>query len=299
MTTEQLYTDFLNQLYTIYEKGEASNIADWVFENVTGLKRWERSLRKNLALPTDSVLIINNYLEKLLKHQPVQYVLNEAWFYKLKFFVNEHVLIPRPETEELVSWIINDTRTVSYSWGGEGKTILDVGTGSGCIAIALKRELPSSFVSALDTSKDALLIAARNAKELQATIDFMHIDFLHEASWNSIGNFDIIVSNPPYIPEKEKKSLERNVAEFEPEISLFVPDNDPFIFYNKIAKFAQLHLKFDGEVFVEIHESYANEVKHIFEKFLFKTEVRRDIYEKNRMIMAMKTTIDERQKISK
>ncbi|MDQ6902751.1 MAG: peptide chain release factor N(5)-glutamine methyltransferase [Bacteroidota bacterium] len=285
MTTEQLYIDFLNQLYTIYEKREASNIAEWVFENVTGLKRWERSLRKNLALPTDSVLIINNYLEKLLKHQPVQYVLNEAWFYKLKFFVNGYVLIPRPETEELVSWIVKDTRNSE----GEHKKILDVGTGSGCIAISVKKELPLTSVTAIDISKGALLVALKNAKELQVTIDFVQTDFLNEGGWNSIGNFDIIVSNPPYIPGKEKKTIERNVLEFEPEIALFVPENDPFIFYNKIAKFAQSHLNLNGKIFVEIHESYANDVKQIFEKFLFKTEIKKDIYEKDRMIMAMKS----------
>lgn len=295
MTTEQVYIDFLNQLYAIYEKREASNIAEWVFENVTGLKRWERNLRENMALPTNSFTIINKYLEKLLEHQPVQYVLNEAWFYKLRFFVNEHVLIPRPETEELVSWILSDSRKLN----GEGKTILDVGTGSGCIAIALKRELPASLVSAVDISKEAILVAGRNAKELQATIDFMQIDFLHEGGWNPIGCFDIIVSNPPYIPEKEKENMERNVVEFEPEIALFVQNNDPFIFYNKIAKFAQSHLKLNGKIFVEIHESYADDVKQIFEKFLFKTEVKKDIYEKDRMIMAMKTTVDEKQKITK
>ncbi len=295
MTTEQLYIDFLNQLYVIYEKREAANIAEWVFENVTGLKRWECILKKNLPLPTDSIGVMNKYLERLLKHEPVQYVLNEAWFYKLKFFVNEYVLIPRPETEELVSWIINDIRKLN----GEGKAILDVGTGSGCIAIALKRELPASFVSAVDISKEAILVAGRNAKELRATIEFMQIDFLHERGWNSIGCFDIIVSNPPYIPEKEKENIERNVAEYEPKIALFVQDNDPFIFYNKIAKFAQSHLKLNGKIFVEIHESYADNVKQIFEEFLFKTEVKKDIYEKDRMIMAMKTTVDVKQKITK
>src|SRR5487761_2075504 len=141
MTTEQSYNDFLKLLIPLYEGREAANITDWVFENVTGLKRLERSINKNVELEEVYALQLKNYLEELLQHKPVQYVLQQAWFYKMKFFVNEHVLIPRPETEELVEWIVEDVQRLKYDvLNGEFK-LLDIGTGSGCIAISIKKEL--------------------------------------------------------------------------------------------------------------------------------------------------------------
>ena len=141
MTTQQFYNDFLNKLIPLYESREAANITDWVFENVTGLKRLERSINKNVELADVYAQQLKKYLEELLQHKPVQYVLQESWFYKMKFFVNEHVLIPRPETEELVSWIINDIRSTKYEVLSEKFKILDVGTGSGCIAIAPEKKI--------------------------------------------------------------------------------------------------------------------------------------------------------------
>lgn len=284
MTTEKAYIDFVKNLEIIYDEREADNIADWVFEKVTGSKRLERRLDRNNELEEIYFTQLQNLLQELLKHKPVQYVLQEAWFYKRKFFVDENVLIPRPETEELVEWIINDVGLNSHY--SKPTNIIDIGTGSGCIPISLKKELLHSNISAIDISEKALEIAKENASVLNALIDFFQIDFLKETEWNQIGKYDVIVSNPPYIPIKEKKILAKNVTEFEPAIALFVDNNDPFIFYKKIAKFAKRHLIENGNIYVEIHEDYANGVKNIFENEGFQPEIKKDIYGKERMIKA-------------
>jgi release factor glutamine methyltransferase len=287
MTTEQCYNDFLNQLTSIYDKRETANITDWVFENITSFKRLERSMNRNVELEKGATEKLQKYLAELLQHRPVQYVLNEAWFYKMKFYVNEHVLIPRPETEELVEWIIGDLRSLKYNVRYGEFNVLDLGTGSGCIAVSIKKEVENIDVTAIDVSGEALEVANKNADALKAKINFVQIDFLNESLWSSLGVYDIIVSNPPYIPENEKEKLAKNVTAFEPDIALFVENNNPFIFYEKIAKFAQSHLKINGKIFVEIHEEYSKEVQKIFSARNFKTQIRKDIYRRERMLQAM------------
>jgi release factor glutamine methyltransferase len=287
MTTNELYNHFLNRLKNIYEEREASNITDWVFENVMNLKKWER--RENASeLNTQQISQLKQYLDELLQHKPVQYVLNEAWFYKMKFYVNEDVLIPRPETEELVEWIIHEIRGRMFNPSPGKFNILDIGTGSGCIAISLKKELVNINVTAIDVSQKALAVADKNAQDLQAKIDFINFNFLYEEQWDALSVYDIIVSNPPYIPEDQKTSLSKIVTDFEPAIALFVDDSKPFIFYEKIAKFAQSHLKASGRVFVEIHENYSNKIEQVFKDYNFETEIKKDIYGKERMIKAEK-----------
>ena len=282
MTMQELYDDFLRQLQSVYDLREADNIADWVFEKITGLKRWERKEQKNI-IKEEIRNRLNTWLEQLLQHKPVQYVLNEAWFYKMKFYVNEHVLVPRPETEELVSWVINDIKT---SHNKEPGNILDIGTGSGCIAISLKKYIENSNVDAVDISHEALTIAKKNADDLQVNINLLQADFL-TINFSSIHNrYDVCVSNPPYIPVGEKENLSKNVTAFEPSIALFVEDSDPFIFYKKIAAFASSHLKKDGKIYVEIHENYSKETAAIFHEYNFTTEIKKDIYGKERMIKA-------------
>jgi release factor glutamine methyltransferase len=165
-------------------------------------------------------------------------------------------------------------------------TILDVGTGSGCIAIALKKELPAAEIFAIDVSEDALQVARKNAKDQNASINFLQLDFLDENAWSPLPSFNIIISNPPYIPEKEKDALAKNVTEHEPHLALFVNDNDPFIFYKKIALFAEDHLEKHGKIFVEVHEDYSNEVEKIFTDKKFKTHKKKDIYGRDRIIKA-------------
>ncbi|HSN08638.1 MAG TPA: peptide chain release factor N(5)-glutamine methyltransferase [Hanamia sp.] len=285
MTTEKAYIDFVKSLKSVYEDREANNIADWVFEKVTGSKRLERRLNHNNQMEEVYFTQLQNYLQELLQHKPVQYVLHEAWFYKMKFFVNENVLIPRPETEELVEWIVNDANE-SLSLQSKPTNIIDIGTGSGCIAISLKKELTDATISAIDVSEKALHVAKKNAEELVAQIIFFQIDFLNEKEWNTLKKFDIIVSNPPYIPVKEKEKLAKNVTAHEPSLALFVENNDPYIFYKKIAEFSKTHLESNGKIYVEVHEDFAKEVKTIFVNAGFEAEIKKDIYGKERMIKA-------------
>lgn len=284
MTTGKAYKDFVNSLKTIYDDREADNIADWIFEKVTGSKKLERRLNRNDDLEESEFLQLQNYIQQLLSHRPVQYVLHEAWFYKMKFFVNEDVLIPRPETEELVEWIVNDA--LSETTSSKPTTIIDIGTGSGCIGISLKKELPNAAVLAIDLSIKALEVAKKNSSELKVEVEFLNHDFLNEEEWNSLNKFDIIVSNPPYIPVKEKDSLAKNVTEYEPGIALFIEDNDPYIFYNKISQFAKTHLNLNGKIYMEVHEKFAGDIKNIFTNAGFASEVHKDIYGKERMVKA-------------
>jgi release factor glutamine methyltransferase len=286
MTTQQAYNDFLREVNKVYELSEAINISDWVFENTTGLKRLERSLQKNSELQTDKLIQLKKYEEELLKHRPVQYVINEAWFYKMKFYVNEYVLIPRPETEELVEWIVEDVRNKICEGHDRKFKILDIGSGSGCIPISLKKNLENAQLTSIDVSAKALEVANRNALALNTPVNFIQQDFLDENLWDTLHRYDVIVSNPPYIPENEKENLAINVAAFEPAIALFVPDNNPFIFYEHIAKFAVSHLRTNGDVYTEIHENYRREVQKIFAENNFKTEIKKDMYGKERMLKA-------------
>lgn len=284
MTTAEFYLDYKTKLKAIYDDQEADNIADWVFERVTGLKKWERRMNKNLELPADQINILQKYLQELLQSKPVQYVLNEAWFYKRKFYVNENVLIPRPETEELVEWIINEIPSMKIPH----PKILDIGTGSGCISISLQKELPNTSVTAIDVSEKALVVAAKNAAQIDSNVNFIKINFLDKQQWASLSKFDVIVSNPPYIPIIEKEILAKNVTDFEPGIALFVQNNDPFIFYKTIVAFAENHLEEKGKIFTEVHEEYANSVKNIFENSGFISTIKKDIYGKQRMVSAQK-----------
>lgn len=286
MTVSKAFADFKTKLESIYDSRESENISDWIFENVTGLKKWERRYNE-MDLKEIQTLDLNEYLEELLHHKPVQYVLNEAWFYKRKFFVNENVLIPRPETEELVEWIIDDVKSSVWEISlGESLQIIDVGTGSGCIPISLKKELQNTNITAIDISEKALFVAKKNAKELKAEIDFKQINFLNIDESASLLKYNIIVSNPPYIPIAEKEILAKNVTEFEPAVALFVENNNPYIFYEKIAVFAKSHLKDNGKIYVEVHEEYSKNVKDIFENTGFISTIKKDIYGKERMVKA-------------
>jgi release factor glutamine methyltransferase len=280
MTLQESYKNFVLQLNKIYDEREAKNIADWVFES-EGIKKLIRITNGNKPIDQSTNKQLNTKLQQLLQHKPLQYVLQEAWFYKMKLFVNEHVLIPRPETEELVEWVVEECKMQS-----EECKILDIGTGSGCIAVAIKKEFPNAELYAIDISEDALAVATKNAKDQNAEINFKQINFIDQSSWQSLPSFDIIISNPPYIPENEKAKLAKNVLDHEPHLALFVEGNDLFIFYRKIAGFAEEHLKPSGKIFVEVHEDFSKEVHEIFTEKKFTTEIRKDIYGRERMIKA-------------
>ena len=281
MTIKEYYRHYLRKLQTIYDLDEASVMAGWVFENKAGLKRSDILKDPELILDTDTIEKLNYTLQRLMQHEPVQYVLGETWFCNLKLKVNKHVLIPRPETEELVEWIIED---IKIEKNERHISIIDIGTGSGCIAIALKKKLPTTNIIAIDLSKEALVTAKENAIDNDAKIDFIQLDFLDESSWEALPKFDILVSNPPYIPVNEKEKLDKNVTLFEPHNALFVPDNSPLLFYEKIALFAKQHLKEEGKIYAETHEEFANATAHAFSKQFEQVALKQDFFGKNRMI---------------
>ncbi|MDE3213904.1 MAG: peptide chain release factor N(5)-glutamine methyltransferase [Bacteroidota bacterium] len=286
MTMSQSYYEFKEGLLKFYGEGESETITDWIFEKVTGWKGWERRERRQEVLSHGQLELLSQYATQLAAHRPVQYVLGEAWFFKRKWYVNEQVLIPRPETEELVEWVI----TLAGKESGQGEeapgAILDIGTGSGCIAVSLKLEIPRARVVALDVSQGALEVSVRNAREHRAEIELRKVDFLDESTWSRLETFEYIVSNPPYIPQAQRKDMEAHVVDFEPGNALFVPDENPLIFYEKIAGFGKTHLRGRGSVLVEMHEDYGETVSRIFREMDYEVTMKKDVYGKDRMIRA-------------
>jgi release factor glutamine methyltransferase len=281
MTVQDATYSILKQLRNIYGEGEASQITDWVMEGITGSAKTERMLYKNAALTTAEETQLNEYIERLMKHEPVQYVLNESWFCGFKFYVDRNVLIPRPETEELVEWIISDCKFPINEL-----TILDIGTGSGCIPISLKQKLRKAEVWGCDVSKEALHVAKKNAALLGADVNFLQLDFLDKQQWSQLSSFDIIVSNPPYIPEKDAATMHPNVLQYEPSTALFVPDNDPLIFYKAIAEFGKQHLNEGGSIYLEIHEDLGEVTTKMLQANGYTTELKKDMQGKDRMVKA-------------
>ncbi|HKO79670.1 MAG TPA: peptide chain release factor N(5)-glutamine methyltransferase [Chitinophagaceae bacterium] len=281
MTIREANRHIFNQLKTIYDEPEAENISDWVLEHLTGAKKTDRVIHKEKLISAEQALQLNHYLSRLLQHDPVQYVLNEAWFCGLKFYVDKNVLIPRPETEELVEWIISDCK-----FPIDTLSILDIGTGSGCIPIALKKRLGKADVWSCDISPEALKVANRNAMTLGIQVKFIELNFLDKKQRDKLSSFDIVVSNPPYIPVKDKETMRQNVLAHEPASALFVPDNDALIFYKAIAEFGKNHLAKNGIIYTEINESLGKATATMFESNGYKTVIKKDMQGKDRMIKA-------------
>jgi release factor glutamine methyltransferase len=277
MTIEQAYHSLLNWLLPIYSESEAANISELVIENITGYYKSNRIINKNNIFNGKQEAKFNEITSELLTHKPIQYVLQEAWFNNKKYYVNENVLIPRSETEELIHLINADENNFA--------TILDIGTGSGCIAISLKEKFPLSKVTGIDKSSKSLDVAKMNAKNFKTEIHFLEFDFLDETNWSKLNDFDLIVSNPPYVLQSERFEMNKNVLDFEPHTALFVPDNDALIFYRKIALFAKQHLKENGKIVVEINETFGEETKQLFNKNGYLTTIVKDMQQKNRFII--------------
>jgi release factor glutamine methyltransferase len=290
MTWQEQYQHLREALAAIHETSEAEVMAAMVVEYV--------AKKKINHLKHEEVLIeetqqINQILQQLLTHRPLQYVLNEAWFYGLKFEVSETVLIPRPETEELADWIIKEVRSKKYEVRSElltthysPLTILDIGTGSGCIPIALKKNLPETEVSAIDVCSEALHTATTNALNNETEINFQLLDFLDESKWDQLSKYDIIVSNPPYIKSTEANTMSKHVLDFEPHKALFVQDEDALLFYRKIADFALHHLLPNGAVYVEINQQLGQETVELFQQRGFTVELKKDMSGNERMVKA-------------
>ncbi|GAB2826061.1 N5-glutamine methyltransferase family protein [Ferruginibacter profundus] len=281
MNSKELYRNFLVELQSVYDLSEATVITDWVFENIAHIKKADLIKNPLQKVPDAIIKKIAVKQEELLQHKPVQYVMGNTTFFNMQFQVNDKVLIPRPETEEMTNMVINN-----YRFEQKQISILDIGTGSGCIAVAIKKNLPSSKVIALDISEDALEVARTNAITNKTNIQCTLFDFLDESRWPELMLFDIIISNPPYIPDKEKKLLDKNVVNYEPHTALFVPDNNPLLFYEKIAKFGRNHLNYNGKIFVETHEDYTQQVAQLFSATYQQVIVKKDMFGKERMVIA-------------
>jgi release factor glutamine methyltransferase len=271
---QQLKSQFFKSLEALYPPQELTILYKMVIEFIS---------KKNNTLVLDLIQeeqeAFNNYINQLKKGIPIQYVLGEADFYQLKFKVNEHVLIPRPETEELVYLILQDAKI------NQPKSIIDIGTGSGCIPIALKKHLPNTAISAIDVSENAIAVAKENALKNKVEIDFTIADALHLEPKN-FQKFDVIVSNPPYIALSEMEDMEANVTKHEPHLALFVEDENPLIFYQKIADFALTNLQQNGVLYFEINQALAQETQELLEQIGFITEIIKDINQNDRMIKA-------------
>lgn len=284
MTVQQATRQLQAHLAQLYDEREAANITSLVMENITGWKRIDRVLHKQQALLPVQLDVLKIYTDQLLQHRPVQYVLGETWFYGMKFFVQEQVLIPRPETEELIEWVIRDIREAKKK---PEATIIDIGTGSGCIAVALKKELPGTHVYACDVSEGALEVAGKNAGLNGVQINFLQTDFLQPEQRNNLPVADVLISNPPYIPLGDKAAMQPHVLQYEPHLALFVADSDPLIFYKEMTSFVKTHLRQTGTLYVEVHEEMAGAVTALFRSAGFnRVEIKKDLQGKDRMIKA-------------
>lgn len=239
-------------------------------------------LSSHQGVSESDLLYFRSAVKRLLDHQPFQYVLGETYFYGLTLKVNQAVLIPRPETEELVDWVLEDSKMDKLN-------VLDIGTGSGCISLALKAKRKAWEISAVDVDDDALELAKDNGKTLGLDVNFYKMDISDAISKSTKETYDLIVSNPPYIPVSEKKEMAKHVVEHEPEVALFVADDDPFLFYKKISSFAWDNLAINGKLYFEIHESKAQEIKDILELSGWEeVTIREDLQDKERMMRAIK-----------
>jgi release factor glutamine methyltransferase len=273
------YRDLLTDLYG---PEESSSLMAILFEHYFLMKRHEILSGSARRLSESELLKIHFACKELIIQRPVQYVIGIAWFYGNAFNVTCDVLIPRPETEELCDWIIKTSKTNHQQQSP--LHILDIGTGSGCIAITLKQNIENALVSALDVSDEALKVAKTNAAKLNTEIDFLKVDILNKEQWPK-EKFDIIVSNPPYVRVLEKELMKSNVLDHEPHLALFVSNEQPLVFYEAIAKFALQSLRDNGSLYFEINESLQNELQILMEEIGFdQIEFRKDMNNKSRMM---------------
>lgn len=279
MSLQEIKIFLKQKLASKIDAVELSSLMGMLIEAVTGWNRMQQIVNVNTELSKEQQAQIELYAEQLLLGKPIQYILGKAWFMGNELMVNEHVLIPRPETEELVEWIISYASIMN-----KPLSIIDIGTGSGCIPIALKLALPLCNLTGLDISKEALAVAEINANNVKASIEWIEQDILNTAALDN--TYDIIVSNPPYIPIREKANMQEQVVGFEPSIALFVSNEDPLIFYKAIAKMAKQNLSTNGQLFFEIHYDQGKAILALLDELNFHAELRQDSFGKNRMIRA-------------
>ena len=284
MLLKEYKDQFTQELSELFDEKEIESFFYILTEAFHQMRRIDLALNPKFELESIQVLQWETVLSQLKKQKPIQYILGETEFLGLSFYVNENTLIPRPETEELVDWIIQNTK---YKVRSTRIKVLDIGTGSGCIAVSLAKSLPNTEVFALDVSEKALITAKKNAERNDVNITFLHQSILETYDLNQ--QFDIIVSNPPYVRNLEKQEINKNVLDYEPHIALFVEDDDALLFYRKIAELAQKNLSEGGQLYFEINQYLGKEMITLLEKYHFKNiELRKDIYGNDRMMKSMK-----------
>lgn len=278
MNISQAREYFHKQCASLFDEGEVNEIFSRVIEHLTGLSGLDIRFNQSIDIYESDLKSIT---DQLSTNKPIQYVLGYEWFYNLKLKVNEHALIPRPETEELVRWILDYLKQSTKF----NPVLIDIGTGSACIPIVLKKQVPLSQLSAIDISEKALELAKENALLHDTQIQFIMDDILQPRHTYE-HTFDLIISNPPYITMDEKKEMHERVLHFEPPLALFVTNNDPLQFYKAILLFAQQYLSPNGAVFLELNRDYGEVTETLFQQAGFETTLRKDMYGNTRMLMA-------------
>jgi release factor glutamine methyltransferase len=271
-----IYKESVEAIAKFFGQNEAEQLINIAFEDALGISRIDR-LTKNAALTSNQLDKIAAIRIRLLNQEPIQQIVGKAQFYGHEFIINEHCLIPRPETEELVDLIIKENQ--------EKKSILDIGTGSGCIAISLKKGMPNARVTGIDIAEETLAVAIKNAQKLEVQIDFEKLDILNESLKNK---YDIIVSNPPYIPESDRTKMSENVLNFEPDVALFVTNDDPLIFYKRMADLGLRHLHKNGKIYFEIHEEFGEQIVLLLKNSGYRNiQLYQDLNTKDRIVSAI------------
>ena len=281
MLVSQLKVQFLERLKDEFPQTEIESFFYILVDHYLGRRRIDVALEPDLEISEGQMSKFEKALLRLHDHEPIQYITGKTEFYGLEFYVDKNVLIPRPETEELVEWIISDHKN-----SNKELRILDIGTGSGCIPVSLAKNLPDSVVSSFDISTEAIAMAKKNADLNNTKVNFQNIDIL--SLDNLEEKFDIIVSNPPYVRELEKKEMHRNVLDFEPKLALYVEDVRPLVFYEKIASLAANSLEQRGALYFEINQYLSEETKALVQKLGFEAELKKDIFGNYRMLKAIR-----------
>ena len=290
MILQDFKTDFTAQLTSTYPKTEIDTFFFILIDEYLGFKRIDTVLKADFFIPSDVLQTLNSCIKRLLNQEPIQYITGNTEFYGFPFLVNKNTLIPRPETEELVEWIILEVNGKKKEKITTPLTLLDIGTGTGCIPISLKKNLPNAIISAIDASTEALKTAEENAKLNNVNIHFIEQDILKTDDLTEVlehEKLDVIVSNPPYVRNLEKVEIKNNVLENEPHLALFVDDDNPLIFYDKIANLATKHLSKNGLLFFEINQYLGKETVEMLAKKGFKhIDITKDFVGNDRMIKA-------------
>ena len=279
MTVNDYKKQFLTTLPAFYGETEAVNLFYLTMEFVLGVNKAACILNSSEQISEQKIQQLQQVTNRLQNNEPIQYIFEKAWFFGYEFRVSPATLIPRPETEELVDWVLTEMKKMpEKKW-----RVLDIGTGTGCIPITIKKEFPLATVSAIDVSEEALKIAKENAETLQAEIHFIQQDILKT---EELETFDIIISNPPYVRNLEKEEIKGNVLQHEPHLALFVADNDPLIFYRKITELAHKSLTENGMLFFEINQYLGKEMKEMVSEYYQTIELRKDLQGNDRMMKA-------------